>query len=431
MWSFFLSKVKKRKALETEYSGISDVDEEIRKRKHQISELEESIVQLRTDYKEKRAVFSALEKQISLLQETLDLAEYGVYEPEFDFDTPNRFKESIQSCRDEQKQLIKYDQAVFCHREWTVEGSVAKGKAMMNRYKRLMLRAFNGECDTFIAKVKWNNVKRMEERIVKAAVSINKLGKTHEMYIVKDYVDLRVKELKLSYEYELRKHEEKEEQLRIREQMREEERVRKELEQAEREAEKDAETFENALKKARAELEQAQGEELERLTSQIDTLQSQLAEALEKKERAISRAQQTKSGHVYVISNVGSFGKDVFKIGMTRRLDPFDRVRELGDASVPFRFDIHAIIYSDNAPELENKLHKAFDNRRVNLVNRRKEFFNTSLDEIEALVAQNHGDIEFTKLTEAREYRETIALQLQDRNTDQEKIQVDVFPDEL
>ncbi len=116
---------------------------------------------------------------------------------------------------------------------------------------------------------------------------------------------------------------------------------------------------------------------------------------------------------------------------MTRRLDPFDRVRELGDASVPFRFDIHAIIYSDNAPELENKLHKAFDNRRVNLVNRRKEFFNTSLDEIEALVAQNHGDIEFTKLTEAREYRETIALQLQDRNTDQEKIQVDVFPDEL
>ena len=116
---------------------------------------------------------------------------------------------------------------------------------------------------------------------------------------------------------------------------------------------------------------------------------------------------------------------------MTRRLDPIDRVRELGDASVPFRFDVHAIIYSDNAPELENNLHKAFDDRRINLMNRRKEFFNTTLEEIESLVRQNHGDIEFTKIAEAQEYRETIALKLRKAEQQSEAIQEESFPEEL
>lgn len=127
-------------------------------------------------------------------------------------------------------------------------------------------------------------------------------------------------------------------------------------------------------------------------------------------ERAISRAQMTRSGHVYVISNVGSFGEDVYKIGMTRRLDPMDRVRELGDASVPFRFDVHAIIYSEDAPTLENKLHKKFHHRRVNYINHRREFFRVSLDEITKAVHEYHGEIEFTLLAEADEYRKTVAF---------------------
>ena len=121
----------------------------------------------------------------------------------------------------------------------------------------------------------------------------------------------------------------------------------------------------------------------------------------------MSMAQQTKAGHVYVISNIGSFGENIYKIGMTRRLEPLDRVKELGDASVPFTFDVHALIYSDNAPELENKLHKEFDRQKVNLVNNRREFFNVSLNEIEKIVHENNDEIEFTKIAEAKEYRES------------------------
>lgn len=121
-------------------------------------------------------------------------------------------------------------------------------------------------------------------------------------------------------------------------------------------------------------------------------------------------AQQTKAGHVYVISNIGSFGDNVFKIGMTRRLEPMDRVKELGDASVPFEFDVHAMIYSDNAPELENIIHKEFDSRRVNLVNSRKEFFQVELEEIEEIAKKRNLDVEFTKIAEAREFRESKIL---------------------
>ena len=121
-------------------------------------------------------------------------------------------------------------------------------------------------------------------------------------------------------------------------------------------------------------------------------------------------AQQTKRGHVYVISNIGSFGENIYKIGMTRRLDPMDRIRELGDASVPFPFDVHAIIFSEDAPSLENTLHKAFENKRVNLVNPRKEFFDVTLAEIEAVVHENNASIQFTQIAEARDFRETKAI---------------------
>ena len=129
----------------------------------------------------------------------------------------------------------------------------------------------------------------------------------------------------------------------------------------------------------------------------------------------MSMAQQTRRGHVYIISNIGSFGENVYKIGMTRRLDPMDRVRELGDASVPFPFDVHAIIFCEDAPTLEAKLHRALEQKRVNLINPRKEFFNVSLEEIENLVHENDATIEFTKLAEARDYRESMAIKKQNR----------------
>ena len=128
------------------------------------------------------------------------------------------------------------------------------------------------------------------------------------------------------------------------------------------------------------------------------------------RERAMSRAQMTRSGHVYIISNIGSLGEDVYKIGMTRRLDPEDRIRELGGAPVPFRFDVHAMIYSEDAPTLENALHKALERRRVNRINPRKEFFNVSLEEIEEIVHQQDVNAEFIRIPPAEEFRKTLAI---------------------
>ena len=193
--------------------------------------------------------------------------------------------------------------------------------------------------------------------------------------------------------------------------MREEEKAQKELERAQKEAEDEEARFQKALDKAKKELGSASQNEVDELNNQISSLEKKLQEAHERKERAISMAQMTKVGHIYVISNIGAFGEDVVKIGMTRRLDPLDRIKELGDASVPFHFDVHAIIYSENAPQLENELHKKFNDRRLNRINNRKEFFKASLEEIESFVKEHAGaEIEFTKVAEAREYRETLIV---------------------
>ena len=153
----------------------------------------------------------------------------------------------------------------------------------------------------------------------------------------------------------------------------------------------------------------ATGAALEKLTAQVSAFEAKLDEARKKKERAIARAQLTKSGFVYVISNIGSFGEKVYKIGMTRRMEPMERIAELGDASVPFPFDLHAMLYSDNAPELENALHQLFADRRLNVVNPRREFYhNVELEEIEVFVRSRGLSAQFIKDAEAREYRETL-----------------------
>jgi hypothetical protein len=351
-----------------------------------------------------------LKHQNELYIESLDLAEYGVYEPHFDFDVSEWYKVEVESVREEQKKMIKTGVAVFGGETITWNGSLAQGQAMVKREKKLMLRAFNGECDSFITSVEWNNVQKMEERIEKSFDAINSAYKDQGVMISVLYSKLKIKELQLSYEYKRKKREEKEEQRLIREQMREEEKVAREIETAKIKAEKEEADAQKAIEKAKKELENSDEKNRAKLEDKIRELEERLKEAEQNKKRALSMAQQTKRGHVYIISNIGSFGENVYKIGMTRRLEPMDRVKELGDASVPFSFDVHAIIFSEDAPKLERDLHAAFESRRVNAVNMRKEFFNVTLSEIEVLVKESKiGEIEFTKTAEAEEYRETLA----------------------
>jgi hypothetical protein len=181
------------------------------------------------------------------------------------------------------------------------------------------------------------------------------------------------------------------------------------LETAAEHAEEEESRYTQFLDKARLAVAEAQGEEHARLSKRVLELEEQLNEARRKKERVRAMAELTKAGYVYVISNIGSFGENVYKIGMTRRLDPMDRVRELGDASVPFKFDVHAMVYSDDAVSIENAFHQKFADRNVNFVNMKKEFFQVSLDEVQTFVAERGFKMAFTRLPEAREYRETLA----------------------
>jgi hypothetical protein len=398
---------KKWRDIQKKYAGfdaLTPLEEQLSTRRSEMTRLEDSLQTLKSEH-------VMLQRTVTDLEAIERLHDVGFYEPRYSFDTSEKYQKRLDEIRARQKKLLENDKAMQSSQTWTVSGSEKKGEQLTKRISKLMLRAFQGESDTVIAKVKYGNVETYAERIRKSKETINKLGDTWGLSITDTYRDLILEELYLVYEYQTKLNEEREEQRRIREEMKEEDKARRELEKAQLEAEKEERRAQEALEKARKELDGKQGAELAALQERMAELQRQLDAAHASKERALSMAQQTRRGHVYIISNIGSFGEDVFKIGMTRRLEPMDRIKELGDASVPFVFDVHAIIYSDDAPNMESTLHKRFDRHRVNLVNDKREFFNVSLTEIVAEVRRIDGmaDVEFTMVAEAREYRDTIA----------------------
>lgn len=272
--------------------------------------------------------------------------------------------------------------------------------------------AFNGKVDTALAKVKHDNYGKIKQAIIDAYALVNHNGQPfRNARIEQEYLDARLEELKWAVATHELRQQELAEQKELREQIREEEKARREMEKAIKDAEKEERMLQKALEKARKELAGATEEQKLQYEAQLAELESKLSEAEAKGQRALSMAQQTKRGHVYVISNIGSFGEEVFKVGMTRRLEPMDRVKELGDASVPFSFDVHAMIYSDDAPALEKSLHRVFDDKSVNKVNPRKEFFKLPLSEIKQAVEQeNVDDVHWTLKAEAAEYRESMSI---------------------
>lgn len=393
---------KKVSAVNERYSHLISRDDAIAERDEKIRELEHSISILRNSYSEKKQIFDKLLEQVAIYDDRLAFAELGVYEPHFEFQDSETFKEEIKNVRSDQKILVSAKTACICPTDWTVDGSRSKGKAMVNRQMRLTMRAFNNECEAAIANTRWNNVNAMKKRIENAATQINKSNESMSLSIAPYYVQLKLKELYLTHEYREKLKQEKDERAEQTRLEREEKRLEKEAEAAEREELKYHKLLEKARKEAGLD------------ENRIAELEEALAEAHEKTERAKAMAQMTKSGFVYIISNVGSFGEDVVKIGLTRRLEPYDRVKELGDASVPFGFDTHAMIYSEEAPALEAALHQEFHDRRINMANNRKEFFRVDLAEVEEAVNKIAPDANFFRDREAQEWHETIARRKQD-----------------
>jgi len=337
---------------------------------------------------------------------------HGHFEmPQYLYETSTRYSEEIKDIRQQQKDMIKAKTAVTFPETTVISNDKSLNKKILNGQVKLMLTAFNIECDMLIGKVSPSSFGRTLERIEKLANNLEKSAATMECGFDIDYIELKFEECKLQYQYTLKKQEEIAEQKLIKEQIREEQRAIKEFEKAIAEAEKEEKMYRNLLDKAQQELAQANEQERSEMEQRIAILELQLAEAEAKEERAKSMAEQTRKGHVYVISNIGSFGEDVYKIGLTRRLEPMDRVKELGDASVPFPFDVHAMIYTDDAPALETALHREFHSQRVNAVNIRKEFFSVDLEEIKDAVEKIAGvDAQFKMTALAEDYYESLRL---------------------
>ncbi|MDD0976385.1 DUF4041 domain-containing protein [Pseudomonas fontis] len=313
--------------------------------------------------------------------------------------------QKLKAARDYTRLMVKSGRAAACDYVEANRREIAV---------RFVVDAFNGKVDSVLSRSKSDNHGKLEQEIRDAAALVNLNGAPfRNARINEEYLHSRLEELRWAVTAKLLKDQEREEQRQLREKIREEEKARREFERAIKEAAKEEANLRKALEKAQEQVAAASAAERAEFEERLALLQEQLQAAEEKNQRALSMAQQTRAGHVYVISNIGSFGEQVFKIGMTRRLEPQDRVRELGDASVPFEFDVHAMIFSDDAPGLEKRLHRHFLREQVNKVNPRKEFFRIGLPAIRAELEELGVETQWTMSAKALEFKETQRIEQQ------------------
>jgi hypothetical protein len=397
--------------LEEKYSGILAIDREIANRTGSIANLELQIAELRTSYASKRMVFDRLNNEIAVFEDRIELAELGMFRPVISLGSTEEYKRAIEGVRDRQKAMISAKTAVVCTTTWTVHGSEAQGRTMVNRNVRLTLRAYNNECEVLINRVSWKNFDSIKSRMAKCRQTYNDLNTSLSVEITEAYELLKFEELRLVYEEALKHQEEKDQIREEKEREREEAKAQRELQAEIARSEKRERQREEALAAARSEL--AAASEIERTAYQarVAELEEQLKSAHEQTERTKSMAEQTRIGHVYIISNIGAFGEEVFKIGMTRRLEPRDRIRELGDASVPFPFEVHALIFTEDAPTLERELHEAMADARVNRVNLRKEFFRAPGQRVAQVVRERFPSVIYVENPQSQEYLGSIPVQ--------------------
>lgn len=351
----------------------------------------------------------SLNNSLRDLQEEYEVIDdYKVYNPLFSkrYETSEKLYLLLEDLKRREKSLIKKRTAIlYKNNYWDNYEKFSS----LDYVIKVLISSLNLEYNNLIASVKWDNVLKYEERMINLFNKHNNFLVKIGLGVSKVFLNLKIKELKVTHEYALMKYEEEEERKRINEMIKEENKAIREYEVLKNKIEKEETIYQNTLEKIKKKLLLSSGVDKLVYEEQIKDLEEKITKLEEEKERAISLAQQTKKGYVYIISNVGSFGENVYKIGMTRRLDPLDRVKELGDASVPFSFDIHALISSDDAPTLEYSLHKKFENKRLNLINNRKEFFNVNLDEIENECMNLGCKFTLTKAAKADEYFESLA----------------------
>ncbi|EST90081.1 hypothetical protein T233_00979 [Vagococcus lutrae LBD1] len=409
----------KNKQLSMEQMTVLELNEEILKQQKRLQSLENEIEKKTSEYKDIEKTFMKKQEEINtlktkflVLEDDLLMESYGLYVPKYDFATSMGYKEKLKNIRTDQKQMIKSKSAVSYYDNWTVNGSKAKGKKMTNDNIKQILRSFNNECEAAINKVKYNNIHSIEKRIIKSFEQLNKLNSSNRLSISEMYLDLKLSELYLAYEYERKKQDEKEALREQREREREEKALQKEIQSKKKLIDKDIKHYQNLINELKKKMnELTSEEERDSIEQQIIDLNVKVNEREEEKKELDYRTAHASAGYVYIISNIGAFGDDVVKIGVTRRIDPLERINELSSASVPFKFDVHALIFSYDAYKLETELHQYFDSYRINKVNNRKEFFKVPISKIEEKLSE-YGEltIDFKANVDAEEYRESLLL---------------------
>lgn len=395
------------------FSKIQNAENEAEKRISELDLLISNKSVIENDLSEK---VLELDRQISVLErevENYDLIETVTpYKDLIDSPPSDEIKLQLNINKEKQKDLIKEGRAFELTSGITWNNSSSQGRAMQKRHGKFLITAFNAEVDNLIANTNLTNFNKNAKKIEKWFDKANKNGDDSFVEINRELLFLRFEEQRYFFEQKYKKEMELEEQRHMREVLREESKLKKEIEHFVLAREKEEITYRKALDIALADIQVANSEAVDRLNAHIEELTAKLERTISEKERALSMAQLTRSGYVYIISNKGSFGEGIYKIGMTRRLEPMDRVRELGDASVPFFFDVHALIPSDDAPALERQLHNKFAPKRVNKVNYRREFFKVSFDEIEqALNELIDDDINLIRDVVSDQFEETKYLE--------------------
>ncbi|MCD8874703.1 DUF4041 domain-containing protein [Mammaliicoccus sciuri] len=422
-------KKHKIKEIDMKFNILKNKENETNEKLELLSKRETEIVRLNSDYEDKlqskNLVLSNLDKEIKSNNEKIFKQNREIenlqqlingYKEEHYFKEilVNHFEDTLTS-KDltDKLTMINLDEKDYIKKKLAINyfGESDTKRAIDSQSKQI-LRSFNTECDSLYLNVNSKNYEAYHKKISNAFETLNRLYAIDSVEITRDYLKLKLEKLSLIHAKLLKIEQEKEIQREIKAQMREEERVRREIENEKKKIEKEEKQFNNEVNLLLKRLEKAQNTvEAEVYAEKIKSLELKISELEKDKKDVLNREANTRAGYVYIISNIGSFGENIYKIGMTRRLEPTERIKELGDASVPFEFDIHAMIFSDDAPKLEKILHNHFRDRELNKVNHRKEFFNVHIDEIEELVIKEHNNtVEFVKIPIADQYWESQRL---------------------
>lgn len=357
---------------------------------------------------QKRECISQLNIEIHNLKAEIEVAQQEAIAVSssvpVDYDISSaEYKDKFALAQLNEKECISSNNAVSVHSD--------APKSVINANVKQILRCFNSEAAAIIKNVTTRNIDSARSKIIKSFEMLNRIFAPDGVELNRPLLEIKLEQLNCMYGNQVMAEREKEEQRAIREQMLEEEKVRREIEREKAKLDKEERQFKNEIQKLMTYLHKADDIEKQLYVDKIKELEAKLGLLEQDRKNVLDREQNTRAGFVYVISNIGSFGENVYKIGMTRRLEPMDRIKELSSASVPFEFDVHAMIFSEDAPALETALHRQFDDRRINLVNSRKEFFRVSLSEVEKVVKENHNaTVTFTAVAKAEEYRQTVRL---------------------